>query len=61
MSPVKRSKTTFLLIDLRRSKMSDEEWEKLLEEEAMYLELEWTEWLDEQAYDDETYYVCRDS
>lgn len=41
--------------------MSDEEWEKLLEEEKIYLELEWTEWLDEQAYDNEPYYVCRDS
>lgn len=41
--------------------MSDEEWEKLLEEEAMFLELEWAEWEDEQAYDNETYYVCRDS
>lgn len=36
--------------------MTDEEWEKLLEEEAKYLELEYAEWEDEQAY-----YVCRDS
>lgn len=37
--------------------MTDTEWEKLLEEEARYLELEWEEWNDELDY----YQVCRDS
>lgn len=37
--------------------MTDEEWELYLEEEKIYLDLEWAEWLDEQNY----YSVCRDS
>lgn len=37
--------------------MTDEEWEKALEEDARYLELEWAEWLDEMDY----YSVCNDS
>lgn len=37
--------------------MTDEEWEKALAEDALYLELEWREWLDEMDY----YCVCRDS
>lgn len=37
--------------------MTDAEWEKALAEDALYLELEWTEWLDEMDY----YSVCRDS
>ena len=37
--------------------MTDEEWEKALEEDAKYLELEWEEWNDELDY----YQVCRDS
>lgn len=36
--------------------MTDEEWEKALELDALYLELEWREWEDEQVY-----FVCRDS
>ena len=36
--------------------MTDEEWEKALEEDAKYLELEWEEW-NELDY----YQVCRDS
>ena len=37
--------------------MTDEEWEKVLAEDALYLELEWAEYEDEQNY----YSVCRDS
>lgn len=41
--------------------MTDEEWDELLEEDAMWLDLEYAEWEDEQAYDDSPYYVCKDS
>lgn len=37
--------------------MTDEEWERALELDAKWLEMEWLEWLDEQDY----YSVCRDS
>lgn len=32
-------------------------WEQIIEEDLMYLELEWAEYEDEQNY----YSVCRDS
>lgn len=37
--------------------MTDEEWEKVLELDAKWLEMEWEEWNDELDY----YQVCRDS
>lgn len=37
--------------------MTDEEWQKAVELDAKWLEMEWEEWNDELDY----YCVCRDS